>query len=301
MAVAGERLGIGIRRHFTEEGKHPYDEVVWERRESRISDYRTGAVAFEQLGVEVPSTWSMNATNILAQKYFRGTARHAGAGDLAAPGRRPGRRHDHGVGREGRLFRRRRRGGRLQRRAEAPHRRAEGGLQLACVVQHRREGRSAAGGRLPALRRARLTPDGLVQIGRLVEAGAVGKKVFDANGVTGIVAVKSNGRKHVLRITTKSGHELEVTGDHLVWRVSGLGTGRFVPASELKVGDTLSWHRRDSSGEGEISATLDRRGGAGWLAAVRWFLRSLRGDEPVAHDRGHDRESGRAGLGTGAF
>ena len=79
MAVAGERLGIGIRRHFTEEGKHPYDQVAWERRDSRISDYRTGEVAFEQLGVEVPSTWSMNATNILAQKYFRGT--------LGAPGR----------------------------------------------------------------------------------------------------------------------------------------------------------------------------------------------------------------------
>jgi ribonucleoside-diphosphate reductase alpha chain len=73
MAVAGERLGIGINRHFTTEARHPYDEVVWEHRESRISDYRTGAVAFEQLGVEVPSTWSLNATNILAQKYFRGS------------------------------------------------------------------------------------------------------------------------------------------------------------------------------------------------------------------------------------
>jgi adenosylcobalamin-dependent ribonucleoside-diphosphate reductase len=73
MAVAENRLGIGIRRYFTEEGKHPYDQVKWERRDSRISDFRTGAVAFEQLGVEVPATWSMNATNILAQKYFRGT------------------------------------------------------------------------------------------------------------------------------------------------------------------------------------------------------------------------------------
>jgi ribonucleoside-diphosphate reductase alpha chain len=73
MAVAGERLGLGIRRYFTEEGRHPYDQVTWERRDSRISDYRTGAVAFEQLDVEVPITWSMNATNILAQKYFRGT------------------------------------------------------------------------------------------------------------------------------------------------------------------------------------------------------------------------------------
>jgi adenosylcobalamin-dependent ribonucleoside-diphosphate reductase len=73
MAVAGDRLGIGIRRHFTTEGIDPYDEVDWERRDSRITDYRDGSVAFEQLGVEVPATWSMNATNILAQKYFRGT------------------------------------------------------------------------------------------------------------------------------------------------------------------------------------------------------------------------------------
>src|ERR1022692_1902631 len=73
MAIAPQRIGIGIRRHFTTEGIHPYDEVRWELREARITDYRNGAVAFEQLGVEVPATWSVNATNILAQKYFRGT------------------------------------------------------------------------------------------------------------------------------------------------------------------------------------------------------------------------------------
>ena len=73
MAIAPQRTGIGIRRHFTTEGVHPYEEVVWEQRDSRITNYRDGSVAFEQLGVEVPSTWSVNATNILAQKYFRGT------------------------------------------------------------------------------------------------------------------------------------------------------------------------------------------------------------------------------------
>ncbi|HEV2360598.1 MAG TPA: LAGLIDADG family homing endonuclease, partial [Acidimicrobiales bacterium] len=73
MAVTGNRLSIGIRRHFTDAGVHPYDAVVWEHRDSRITDYRDGSVAFEQLGVEVPAFWSMNATNILAQKYFRGT------------------------------------------------------------------------------------------------------------------------------------------------------------------------------------------------------------------------------------
>ena len=73
MAIASQRTAIGIRHHFTTEGVDPYDTVAWERRDARITNYRDGAVAFEQLGVEVPTTWSLNATNILAQKYFRGT------------------------------------------------------------------------------------------------------------------------------------------------------------------------------------------------------------------------------------
>jgi ribonucleoside-diphosphate reductase alpha chain len=73
MAIAPQRLGIGIRRYFTTDDRDPYDEVIWERRDARISNFRDGSVAFEQLNVEVPSTWSFNATNILAQKYFRGS------------------------------------------------------------------------------------------------------------------------------------------------------------------------------------------------------------------------------------
>ena len=73
MALAPEQTGIGIRRHFTTEGVHPYDEVEWERRDSRITNFRDGSIAFEQLGVEFPTTWSLNATNIVTQKYFRGT------------------------------------------------------------------------------------------------------------------------------------------------------------------------------------------------------------------------------------
>jgi ribonucleoside-diphosphate reductase alpha chain len=73
MALAPEQAGIGIRRHFTTAGTHPYDMVEWDERDARISNWKTGEVAFEQLGVEVPATWSVNATNIVAQKYFRGT------------------------------------------------------------------------------------------------------------------------------------------------------------------------------------------------------------------------------------
>ncbi|HEX3621793.1 MAG TPA: LAGLIDADG family homing endonuclease, partial [Acidimicrobiales bacterium] len=72
MAMAPEQTGIGIRRHFTTAGLDPYDEVAWEHRDARITNYRDGVVAFEQLGVEFPAGWSLNAANIVAQKYFRG-------------------------------------------------------------------------------------------------------------------------------------------------------------------------------------------------------------------------------------
>jgi ribonucleoside-diphosphate reductase alpha chain len=73
MSLAPDRIGIGIHRHFTTPGVHPYDELVWERRDARITNFRDGAVAFEQRDVEFPVGWSLNATNIVAQKYFRGT------------------------------------------------------------------------------------------------------------------------------------------------------------------------------------------------------------------------------------
>jgi ribonucleoside-diphosphate reductase alpha chain len=64
---------IGLHRHFTAPGIHPYDEVQWELRDARISNWKDGSVAFEQRDVEFPIDWSLNATNIVAQKYFRGT------------------------------------------------------------------------------------------------------------------------------------------------------------------------------------------------------------------------------------
>src|SRR4051812_7798896 len=73
MSLASERLSIGLTRHFTTPGVHPYEQVGWEHRDARISNWKDGSVAFEQLGVEFPVGWSLNATNIVAQKYFRGT------------------------------------------------------------------------------------------------------------------------------------------------------------------------------------------------------------------------------------
>src|ERR1700704_4758621 len=73
MAMAPEQIGIGIRRFFTEPGVHPYETVEWERRDARIPNYKDGTDAFFQPDVEFPASWSQNATNIVAQKYFRGT------------------------------------------------------------------------------------------------------------------------------------------------------------------------------------------------------------------------------------
>src|SRR4051812_28212454 len=61
---------LTIRRAFTSPGVHPFDTVEWELRDARIG--HGGKVAFEQQDVEFPKPWSQNATNIVAQKYFRG-------------------------------------------------------------------------------------------------------------------------------------------------------------------------------------------------------------------------------------
>jgi ribonucleoside-diphosphate reductase alpha chain len=61
---------LSVKRFFTTPGEHAFDTVAWERRDARIG--HGDKVAFEQRGVEFPKTWSQNATNIVAQKYFRG-------------------------------------------------------------------------------------------------------------------------------------------------------------------------------------------------------------------------------------
>jgi ribonucleoside-diphosphate reductase alpha chain len=64
--------GLHIERIFTTEGIHPYDEVVWERRDVVQTNWRSGEVIFEQRGAEFPDFWSVNASTIVTTKYFRG-------------------------------------------------------------------------------------------------------------------------------------------------------------------------------------------------------------------------------------
>jgi len=72
------RKGLSIGRYFTTKGVDPAEEMAWETRTAAITG-EGGAVIFEQKDVEVPKSWSLLATNVVASKYFRGT--------LGTPGR----------------------------------------------------------------------------------------------------------------------------------------------------------------------------------------------------------------------
>ena len=63
--------GLTFPRFFTEAGVDPFDEVEWELRAAVIGNER-GEVVFEQRDVEIPKSWSQQATNIVVSKYFRG-------------------------------------------------------------------------------------------------------------------------------------------------------------------------------------------------------------------------------------
>jgi ribonucleoside-diphosphate reductase alpha chain len=62
--------GLSVERKFSTPGVHPFDQIEWEIRDAVIGNPENPA--FEQRGVEFPKSWSQNATNIVAQKYFRG-------------------------------------------------------------------------------------------------------------------------------------------------------------------------------------------------------------------------------------
>ncbi|HEV3403971.1 MAG TPA: vitamin B12-dependent ribonucleotide reductase [Gaiellaceae bacterium] len=68
--VVDEANTLAVDRYFTVPGRDPFDEVDWEIRDAFIPG--KDKPAFEQKDVEFPKFWSQTATNIVAQKYFRG-------------------------------------------------------------------------------------------------------------------------------------------------------------------------------------------------------------------------------------
>ncbi len=244
---------------------HPYDEVTWERRDVVMTNWRDGTINFEQRGVEFPDFWSVNAANIVTTKYFRGAVGTSQrewslkqlvnrvVGKYVAAGRENGY---FASPQDAEIF---------------EH-------ELAYALIHQIFAFNSpvwfnVGTNSPQQVSACQpydalvsTPAGLVPIGKLVADDAVGTKVYDAHGLTRIVATKANGVKEVLRLHTKAGYTLDVTADHLVWRSSGMGTGQFVPAGQLATGDQLEWCQRDAPGESEIDCQeIAEAALAGWL------------------------------------
>src|SRR5690242_6649911 len=68
---ARSQTGVRVKRLFSKEGSHAFDEIDWEIRTASIQNEK-GETIFEQRNVEVPKAWSMTATNIVASKYFHG-------------------------------------------------------------------------------------------------------------------------------------------------------------------------------------------------------------------------------------
>lgn len=64
---------LNVGRLFTEPKTKGYDHLSWSKKDSIIANPMTGIPVFEQKNVEFPDDWSLNAINIVAQKYFSGT------------------------------------------------------------------------------------------------------------------------------------------------------------------------------------------------------------------------------------
>ncbi len=262
--------GLKIERIFTTAGKHPYDAITWERRDVVQQNWKTGQTVFEQRGVEFPDFWSVNASTIVTTKYFRGAvgtdAREWSLRQLVdrvvKTYTAAGRQHGYfATPDDAEVF-----------EHELTHMLVHQVFAFNSPVWFNVG--TASPQQVSACQPYDAlvsTPQGLVPIGRLVEGNAVGTKVYDAEGLTKILAVKANGVREVLRVHLMAGYTLDVTADHLVWRSSGdKGSGRFVEAGALRPGDKLEWHRRDSHGEAEIDPRLVAEAAlAGWLQSER--------------------------------
>jgi ribonucleotide reductase alpha subunit len=232
--------GLSISRYFTTPGVHPFDTVQWELRDARIG--HGDKVSFEQREVEFPKTWSQNATNIVAQKYFRGQpdspARERSVKQMV--GRVAGTIA--GWGRENGYFA-------TEDDADAFE------AELTHILLHQMaafnspvwfnvgfEESPQCSACLP-YHALVSTPEGMVPIGEIVEEEQVGREVYDSSGVTTVVAVKANGRKPVWRVRLRNGSFIEATSDHVVKAAaSGRGEASWLRVDELEVGMRLHLH-----------------------------------------------------------
>jgi len=239
--------GLTVRRIYTREGVHPYDEVTWERRDVVMTNWRDGSVNFEQRGVEFPDFWSVNAANIVTTKYFRGAVGTAQrewslkqlVDRVVETYGAAGREHAYfATEQDAEIFEH-------ELKYALIHQIFSFNSPVWFNVGTSSPQQVSACQPYDALVS---TPGGPIPIGRLVEDDAVGTKVYDAHGTTRIVATKANGIKEVLRVHTAEGRVLEATADHLVWRATDLEVGEFTVAGFLRPGDHLLYIQPDVGG-----------------------------------------------------
>ena len=148
MAMAPQQLGIGIRRHFTTPGRRSV-------RHRRVGAARRADPELQGRRRRLLPARRRVPDDLVAERHEHRRpevlprhARHARARVVAAPGDRPRRRHDHRLGHRATATSststRPRRSATSSSTSSSPARR----VQLAGVVQHRREGRAAAGDRV---------------------------------------------------------------------------------------------------------------------------------------------------------
>src|SRR5438876_568951 len=239
-SVADKTAGAAVKRYFTIPGRDPFEELEWELRDAFIAG--KDKPTFEQKGVEFPKFWSQTATNIVAQKYFRGR--------MSSPERERsvkemiGRVVDTiaGWGRDGGYFA-------TEEEAET----FEAELKFILVNQlaafnspvwfnvgFEEKPQCSACQPYHALVS---TPEGMVPIGELVDDEQVGREVYDASGVTRVVAVAHNGRKPVYRVQLRNGSFVEATPDHVVKAVAERRTQpQWLRVDELTPGMRLHLH-----------------------------------------------------------
>ena len=238
--VVEAEASVAPRRFFTIPGRDPFDEIEWELRHAHIPG--KDGPAFEQKDVEFPKFWSQTATNIVAQKYFRGR--------MSSPERERsvkqmiGRVVDTigGWGREGGYF-----------LADEEAETFEAELKAILVNQYASfnspvwfnvgfEAKPQCSACQP-WHALVSTPEGMVPIGQLFEEDQVGREVYDSNGVTRIVAVQANGLKEVFRVTLRNGSFVEATGDHVVKAVHERRTQpSWMRVDELHAGMRMHLH-----------------------------------------------------------